>query len=674
MIDLEENNPLIPPSQIDTDNEGSIYGHDLYCPNPRQVFRICTNLKLLIDEIIPILFDEEEIKKPDSPILNERVIELVYKAAGGKGIGEEGSSSKKYRAALVFCLLKVCDWYWQQSETELYDNELFSLRAVSAQILAAKIIERETDDKYLFLSMLCHRYTICLNGKNATPINALELAVDMHSTIIIGTSGYQRCIKWLWRGWIVQSSNDPHSYVLYKGIASNSIRTHFDPARIKTPFYQNILEIFFSMVYLLLYSIILNTHSTNFADLDIFEITFYLFTLGFIMDEFIKFYHVGWNYLGFWNVFNDTMYTLIVSAITFRLLSITNHGALRNRYDEISYRLLSCAAPLMWSRLLLYLDAQKFFGAMLVVLKVMMKESLLFFVLLFVIIAGFLQGFIGLDASDGENEATKKILTSLMKVVIGSASFDEMGALVPPYASILYYSYSFLFSVILMNILIALYSTAYAAVVENATDEYLALVAQKTLRYIRAPDTNTYVPPLNIIEFIITPLSWVLTPLYYKDVNYYVMMILYFPLLLYITTEELNTARRITYNRYKGLPDDANENDTEWDLTDGFGDTSLDNDNLRNNTPFDEIRARNSEVNEELRVQREAERQDDEFLINMSSFQKDIKEVVKPVKEASKVGLNWEYFELFQKIDKLTNLIETVVAENKELKQKLESK
>ena len=57
--------------------------------------------------------------------------------------------------------------------------------------------------------MLCHRYTICVNGVDATPVSALEMAVDMHSTIVIGSSGYQRCIKWLWRGWIIQSSTDP---------------------------------------------------------------------------------------------------------------------------------------------------------------------------------------------------------------------------------------------------------------------------------------------------------------------------------------------------------------------------------------------------------------------------------------------------------------------------------
>jgi hypothetical protein len=55
---------------------------------------------------------------------------------------------------------------------------------------------------------------------------------------------------------------------------------------------------------------------------------------------------------------------------------------------------------MFWMRLLLYLDSIRFFGAMLVVLKVMMKESLIFFALLIVIIVGFLQAFIGMDNAD----------------------------------------------------------------------------------------------------------------------------------------------------------------------------------------------------------------------------------------------------------------------------------
>ena len=65
---------------------------------------------------------------------------------------------------------------------------------------------------------------------------------------------------------------------------------------------------------------------------------------------------------------------------------------------------------MFWMRLLLYLDSVRFFGAMLVVLKVMMKESLIFFALLIVIVVGFLQAFIGLDSADNNADVSKLLI------------------------------------------------------------------------------------------------------------------------------------------------------------------------------------------------------------------------------------------------------------------------
>lgn len=635
---------------------------DAACPNSRQTLRICINLKTLIDKVIPIIYEEKDVLIQNSPIINSNVIDLTYRAAGGKGDGAKGTSSHKYRASLVFCLLKVCDWYWQQLVAELYDNELYLLRAKVAQQIAKVIIENEEDDEYLFLGMLCHRYTVSLCEEDSLPASALEMAVDMHSTIVIGSSGYQRCIKWLWKGWIIQSSTDPHSYVLYKGVLLHSIRTHFDPNRVKTPFYQNLLEIAFSIVYLILYTIILSSHQEVTTPIDLFEILFYLFTLGCILDELVKVYHVGLNYLGFWNVFNDIMYGIISIAISFRLVSLNHQHDVnqRDRLDEISFRILSCAAPFMWTRLLLYLDAQRFVGAMIVVIKTMMKESIYFFVLLAVVILGFTQGFLGLDKSDGKSEATKRIVLALIKTIIGGSGFDDFLNLVPPYALIMYYVYTFLITVILMNILIALYSTAYAAIVENATDEYFALVAQKTLRYIRAPDTDLYVPPMNLIELILTPFYYMVSKHTFKSINYYVMLVIYSPLLTYITVEELAIARRIQYNRFKGLPDDANEYDTEWDLTDGYEVTA--------ESGWAGIQERNGEISQALVDQRAGESEDPEFRIDLIKFNSDIEKVVQPVNEANKVGIKWEFYELYSKIDKLTQVVEEVLEENKKLR------
>lgn len=647
-----------------TADDESLVGIDptLTRPTPKQILRICLNLKTLIDKVIPIQFEEKEVIAANSPILNANVMELVYRAAGGKGDGKKGTTSYKYRAALVYSLLKVCDWYWQQAEFELTDTELYTLRAVTAQTLAANVLDGEKDDEYLFLHILTHRYLVYVNEENLTPTSALELAVDMHSTVVIGSSGYQRCVKWLWRGWVIQSPDDVHSYVLYKDVASHSIRKHFDPARVKTPYYQNILEIFFSVLYLVFYSIVLNTHQETTSPLDFCECMFYFFTFGLVLDEFVKFYHVGTNYFGFWNAFNDLMYVINIIAIGFRAASLNSHGHARDRYDEISFRILSCAAPFMWSRLLLYLEAEKFVGAMIVVIKTMMKESLIFFVLLVVVILGFVQGFLGLDALDGKSESTKRILISLLKTIIGESSFEDVEKLVPPYASILYYAYSFTLSVILMNILVALYATAYGAIVENATDEYLALLAQKTLRYIRAPDLELYVPPFNLIELVILPIGWFVKKSTFRKVNYGVMMVIYSPLLVYITMYELSNARRIQYNRYKGFADDANEWDTEWDLTDGY--------EIDASSVWEGIQERNAEVELALREQRDAEVFDPEFRIDTVKFAEDIDIIVQPVTAANKAGIKWEYYELYSKIDKLTLLVEAVLEENKELRKR----
>ena len=48
-------------------------------------------------------------------------------------------------------------------------------------------------------------------------------------------------------------------------------------------------------------------------------------------------------------------------------------------------------------------------------------------------------------------------------------------------------------SLVLLNILIALYNSAYEDITENAVDEYMALLSQKTLQFVRAPDENVFI-------------------------------------------------------------------------------------------------------------------------------------------------------------------------------------
>lgn len=112
--------------------------------------------------------------------------------------------------------------------------------------------------------------------------------------------------------------------------------------------------------------------------------------------------------------------------------------------------------------------------------------------------------------------------------------------------------------VILLNILIALYNSAYADITENAVDEYMALYSQKTMQFVRAPDENVFIAPFNLIElfFLILPFEWWLPKAKYERLNDIVMSIIYSPLLVITAFLETRQAHRVTYNRRRGEEDD----------------------------------------------------------------------------------------------------------------------
>ena len=104
---------------------------------------------------------------------------------------------------------------------------------------------------------------------------------------------------------------------------------------------------------------------------------------------------------------------------------------------------------------------------MLVILKVMMKESAIFFMLLIVICIGFLQAFIGLNQIEENGSITSFVVQAMMNAVMQSPEFDGFDEYAYPFGLILYYIFTFVVMVILLNVLIALYNSAYEDVTGN---------------------------------------------------------------------------------------------------------------------------------------------------------------------------------------------------------------
>lgn len=677
--------PLLPFANLESIPESnpesfSTTDYSIYnSPNSRQILRISINLKYIIDRLIPYVIDSHEIVQDHSPILNDQVITLIYEACGGDQ--NDKKSILKYKSVIIFALLNVYHWYEKLSIEQLSSYDLYQLRALTVQQICKIIIEREevNDFHFLIIHMLLRKYSICANDEDTEPSNVLELATDLHCTVVIGSHGFQRALKWLWNGWIIQSRSNPSVFIKETTIDSNRFWIHFNPDRIKTPKYQNFLQLGFSILFLILYTLVVNgKESSSVQPLDIFEICFYICNLGHFVNELQKIYFIGFAYFQFWSCFNDTVYILILISMILRFIClspISTDNFSPEYWDEISYRILSCAAPLVWSRLLLYLESQRFVGVMLVVLKHMMTESLVFFVLLFLIMIGFLQGFLGLDSSDGKREITGPILVNLIVTVMGSGSFKMFETFAPPYAAILYYGYCFIVVTVLLNILIALYTNAYQKVVDNADEEYMALMSQKTLRYVRAPDEDVYVPPLNLIEIALSPIFKITSPIQARMISHFVMMLIYFPVLICVAIKEVKVANKVRYNRLQNLPDDSNEIDTIWNLTDGYlgiFDSIFDQDGQAG------MRATESRNRKSLELQREAENLDSKFSVPEQWYDKvttlinDPNEkiddsmsaeiLIKAIEDKFKANEE-KLVKMNENIDKLTTLVEKLISE-----------
>lgn len=526
----------------------------------KEVTKIALRLKYQIEQVIPIELDEAKITKANSSVITRKVVKTAKEAGG-----------EEYKPCVVYCLLVCKRWFKKQAQLELWDSDLHDVRAVACEILAKRIIEEEEDQNYLLNKVLLQRFSLLRNGEETEPANVVERAVDLHALTIIGSSGYQKAVKYLWNGWIVQNDKDAGKFVEYKNRDNADYWSHFDADRMRTPRYQNGLQVFFSLLYLVLFTQCVNTVNED-GDLDVVEGVVYIMTVGFIADEISKFWKVGRLYLGFWNAFNSTLYALLTTSFIIRMVALgtsdNEHDQRRSELNKLGYHFFAFSAPMFWMRMLLYLDTFRFFGAMLVVLKVMMRESLIFFALLIVVCIGFLQAFIGLNQAEGNEYVSDFVVQAMIKAVLTSPEFDGFEDYAHPFGLILYYIFSFVVMTILLNILIALYNSAYEDITDNAIDEYMALFAEKTMRFVRAPDENVFIAPLNLIEIfgLILPFEWWLPKRRYERLNHYVMTVIYSPLLVVTAAYETMESKKVRSARKRGDEDD--DTIEEWEQLD----------------------------------------------------------------------------------------------------------
>ncbi|KAF8639757.1 hypothetical protein AX17_001019 [Amanita inopinata Kibby_2008] len=533
-------------------------------PSHDTIAKLVSRLRALVLQLLPVEVEPAAISNATSHIITPQVISAFMAAAGD------------FVEALPYALLRAKAQFMRDANTNPADyGENFG-RAVACEVLARRIVHLSPRER--LTSIMSTRFQHKQVDRDSSEMSsALELAIDQNCAIFLSSSEAQDVVHALWKGDIIQKNNEHHDidYVPFAEVREHSFWSHFDASRLAVPRYQNAFRIIVWLFFLVVYSQAVREPLERLdqlhSSLDGWEIVLYVMTLAFTVEDVHKFWvllrFATWRALNFWSVIALATDAILFSAFVLRIAGIGASGehaaALRLR----SFRILSCVSPLIWTKLVTIFDGFKYIGTMQICVARMLKESGIFFALLSVLAIGFYQGLYALDAADGTVDNTSEVINLLMQALLQSPNYGKFSE--SPTGLLLFYLWNTVTAIILLNVLISLFSSAYSDVVADAEAQYLAFFASKTISMIRAPDSYVYPAPFNLVEiFFVAPFEFFprfrLSVDTYAKLNRYVMTFIFFiPLSILALYESSRETKRGTWVETWLLGDEGDEDSPE---------------------------------------------------------------------------------------------------------------
>ena len=511
--------------------------------HPAIISALIRRTRALVTRLIDRDIDQARITGAEG-LIDNKVVSAFHELGGDFG------------DAVPYALLEARKSFQRDAEKQPLDHGLNRNRMIACEVLVQRLvahIERTSFEKspsnvgsyHMCLTKKFRRYES--DGDVAILTSALEAAIDQNCVPVLASIEARRATQAIWDGSLVQKYS-PQGYtyfVPYDSKDDGAFLSHFDPSRLGVPKYSYITNIFLWIFFLAIFTV----QTRTLKNFDLFEGILWVMAAGYLVEDASRWVKMGGlGAIEFWTIIDVCTDGLLLVSFCFRVASFVAHGKKSDSYELRAFQFLACVAPLIWVQLLKVFDGFVYFGTLTVIILRMFKESVIFFVLLALVMVGFGHAFLALDAADESrvDNVWVKIVDLLTQSVLGGADFDltSEDAFGYPYGHILYYAYCFVTAVILLNILIAFFGTAYSDVVDSADEVYAAFFCQKVIAMVRAPDQFVYLPPFNLLEaLVIAPLEWVTSHETYARINYTVQSVLFAVPLMWIAFYESRKAR-----------------------------------------------------------------------------------------------------------------------------------
>ncbi|GEM06324.1 nonselective cation channel [Rhodotorula toruloides] len=359
-------------------------------------------------------------------------------------------------------------------------------------------------------------YSSRVAAQGASKTNALELAILGKARHFIKSQTCQRVINAIYDGRITYTSSSFIDFLgdRYKTREVSLYEVHkapmLDHYRLRVPKYRAVIEFCtFLVLFVSFLLVIVDRHSrydgTPVSKLSWMELWFFFYSIGYTLDKITSIAEHGWSVYA---------------------------AGLTNGLDAVSLPIY-CAALAFTaiSNNLLILS-----------LRAMLLD---FFFLMSITVFCFIGFVFALNhLSEGAYSVTR-ISEWLIFIFFGldGSGIDESPKFDHVLGPILFVSFAALSNTLLTSVLVAILSTTYANIANDAAAEDMFRKAVGCFEGVKGNSLFDYVPPLNLIALcVMWPLSHVLSPRWFHKVNVFATQMLSLPILLIIALYERQSA------------------------------------------------------------------------------------------------------------------------------------
>lgn len=459
----------------------------------------------------------------------------------------------------IYALLANMIQFAKESTSNVAMTGILGTRSMICEIVAIKLLKEYNEDD-LISALTFDFYPLQTeeveeqNIPRWQRIFTLELAVKGEAKRFLANPSVTQVLEQIWNGDImfqkslhklhrIKFSNQEEAWRLGLGRPGPKLMYNYEDAsifklsRLRVPRYRHLLNLGSFCGLLCIYMLVL---AKNTPHISMSEVVFTLWSLSFIIDEIAAFTDVGFTlyFLSLWNLFDLVILVLLTSYAVLRYWAYMSGDS---RIQQIAHDLLATVAIFLFPRLFSILDNYESFSRMVVSVRKMTIDLSVAWLVIVVFSSGFWVAFAMAFAREDSSSNPSKVAYDLMKILFGFTptvwdSWNKYSVL----GRCILLFYLFITHFVIMTILIAVLSNSFAMITENSHEEHRYLFAVNTISIMKSESSSlfSYVPPLNLIEWIVRPTTYFLPMHQFLILNRTIIKITHFPVLFVIFVYE----------------------------------------------------------------------------------------------------------------------------------------